>query len=342
MEVPVVRRTGHRLSGERERIAGSTARRSLGDLRNQWRRRGRGRLWRRSPRGGGWRRGRCGPQRRPGSRPWRRLRRQHGSRRSGARGSRRPPSRSRLGSRAWRLDERQRRILRRRRGGCALRTRDGQERPGRPGPTDARGDADRDEGQGRQHHERSTRIAKESAPRGRRRRSGGGGRIEPRRAGGGSGPAIGGCTGHNPAIDGDPGGSHASEPRDGCVVPIGSGCTGRPDPIRHLIGCEGDGRQHLLRRRVGGSPAQPSDDVTADRPVDDGSGATSWAIPGGTTAADERKREPHEPDDRDGGDERSACVQFYDPSMGGGRVRRAASRRDATTGRRDRSLGRST
>ena len=30
MEVPVVRRTGHRLSGERERIAGITARRSLG------------------------------------------------------------------------------------------------------------------------------------------------------------------------------------------------------------------------------------------------------------------------------------------------------------------------
>ena len=279
MEVPVVRRTGHRLSGELERNAGSTARRSLGDLRNQWRRWGRGRLWRRSPGGGSWRRGRCGSQRRPGRRPWRRLRRQHGSRRSSARGSRRPPSRGWLGSRARRLDERQRRTLRRRRGRCALRTRDGQERPGRPGPTDARGDADRDEGQGRQHHERSTRIAKESAPRGRRHRSGGGGRIKPRRAGGGGGPAIGGDPGHNPAIGGDPGPSHASEPRDGCFVPIGIGCTGRPDPIRHLVGCEGDGRQHLLRPRVGGSPDQCADDVPADRPVDDGSETSQLGHP---------------------------------------------------------------
>ena len=225
---------------------------SGGGLGVRLRRRFRGRLWRRSP-GGGWAVVGVGVGRSVGlgvglgvacvvS---------DGSRRSGARGSRRPPSRGRLGSRARRLDERQRRTLRRRRGGCALRTRDGQERPGRPGPTDARGDADRDEGQGRQHHERSTRIAKESAPRG----------VAVGAAVVAGSSRAGRWRTLSRRIGGDPGPAIASAPRDGFFVPIGSGCTGRPDPIRHLVGCERDGRRDLLRRRVGGSPAQASDDM---------------------------------------------------------------------------------
>ena len=128
----------------------------------------------------------------------------------------------------------------------------------------------------------------------------------------------------------------------GIVMSYGHVRTGDPDPIGDLVGRERDGRRDVLLGRLAGLPAQAPDDVHPDRLVDDGAEASRAALAGRAAATDDHEPEPDQPDDHDGGDEQSGGVQCSDPSMGGARVRRAASRRDATTGRRDHSFGRST
>jgi hypothetical protein len=184
-----------------------------------------------------------------------------------------------------------------------------------------------DECDGGKPQERGAGIAEEAAAK----RGGVHGRID-RSCRGWRRPGIGGdcdsCRRH-PAV------------RLGIVVSRRHGGAGDPDPGGDLVGGEHDGRSDVLLGHVLGMAAQASHDVHADRLVDDSPEAPGAALAGRTTATDDHEPEPDQPDDHDGGDEQSGGVQGNDPRWAT-HVRRAASRRDATTGRRDHSFGRST
>jgi hypothetical protein len=183
-----------------------------------------------------------------------------------------------------------------------------------------------DESDGGKPQERAASIADEAAASGRC----GGGRIGaggPGRCRLDAGSECGSCRRRPAALP-------------GIVTPHGHVRTGDPDPIGDLVGRERDGWRDVLLGRLAGLPPEAPHDVHPDRLVDDGAEASHAALAGRTAATDDHEPEPDQPDDHDGGDEQSGGVQCSDPRWAA-HVRRAA-RRDATTGRRDHSFGRST
>ena len=257
---------------------------------------------------GAWRRGRRGPQRRPGGRPWRRSRRQHGSRRTGARGRRRPRSRGWLGGRTRCLDERQRRACGRRRApvACARVTlRNVLDGPPPP-PIGLTAIATRPRADSPMSTAPESRRSAASgdgaafALRPERRR---GHRRRPRRL-------------HSPRVSWPPRRLAWAWPHQ---APRSDRPPRRPSarrPARPRPPADPSSR-----------PLTASEDVHADRLIEDGAETRRVALPGRAAATDEREREPEEPDDHDGGDERSVCVQFSDPrwaAQGSGAPRRGA------------------